>query len=150
MGCAFSRRDSPVVEYLTWPIADEPGSREGRPTSMRSATYPMPFSTDTREPFHVTMPADSWPRCCMAYSPRYVRFAASAWPKMPKTPHSSRNLSEASPRGTAATTRVYRSARRARRPERQGCRGKRHVIPIEKRATEVTRDTCKRESIFLL
>ena len=41
----------------------------------------------------VTMPALSWPRCCSAYRPRYVRLAASGCPKMPKTPHSSLNLS---------------------------------------------------------
>src|ERR1043166_6455019 len=39
------------------------------------------------------MPALSCPRCCSAYSPRYTRFAASGWFRMPKTPHSSLNLS---------------------------------------------------------
>src|ERR1051326_950409 len=39
------------------------------------------------------MPALSCPRCCSAYRPRYTRFAASGWFRMPKTPHSSLNLS---------------------------------------------------------
>src|SRR2546430_11481844 len=43
------------------------------------------------------MPALSCPRCCSAYNPRYVRFEASVWPKIPKTPHSSLNLSITTP-----------------------------------------------------
>src|SRR5687767_5695491 len=39
------------------------------------------------------MPTLSCPRCCRAYRPRYVRFAASLLPCIPKTPHSSLNLS---------------------------------------------------------
>ena len=44
-------------------------------------------------PSDAAIPALSCPRCCSAYRPRYVMFAASGWPKIPKTPHSSRNLS---------------------------------------------------------
>ena len=39
------------------------------------------------------MPAASWPRCCKACSPSAVSAAASGCPQMPKTPHSSWNLS---------------------------------------------------------
>ena len=46
-----------------------------------------------RSPSKVTMPAASWPRCWSACRPSAVRAAASSWPKMPKTPHSSRSLS---------------------------------------------------------
>src|SRR3954470_8870112 len=44
-------------------------------------------------PSDAAMPALSCPRCCNAYKPRYVRFEASVCPKIPKTPHSSLNLS---------------------------------------------------------
>src|SRR5688572_23282552 len=39
------------------------------------------------------MPAASCPRCWSAWRPSAVSAPASAWPKMPKTPHSSRSLS---------------------------------------------------------
>ena len=39
------------------------------------------------------MPAASWPRCCRACRPSAVMAAASGWPKMPNTPHSSRSVS---------------------------------------------------------
>src|SRR5689334_2849315 len=39
------------------------------------------------------MPAASWPRCCSACRPSAVIAAASGWPKMPNTPHSSRRRS---------------------------------------------------------
>ena len=39
------------------------------------------------------MPAASWPRCCRACRPSAVMAAASGWPKMPNTPHSSRSRS---------------------------------------------------------
>ena len=67
---------------------------------------PSPARRASAAPSAVTMPALSWPRCCSAYSPRYVRLAASGLPKMPKTPHSSLNLSSiccaASRRGASA------------------------------------------------
>src|SRR5579864_4794044 len=50
------------------------------------------------------MPPLSWPRCWSAYRPRYVMLAASGWPKMPKTPHSSLNLSGRSPIFTALSS----------------------------------------------
>ena len=39
------------------------------------------------------MPAASWPRCWSACRPSAVMAAASGWPKMPNTPHSSRSRS---------------------------------------------------------
>src|SRR5579872_5179121 len=39
------------------------------------------------------MPAASWPRCWSACRPSATIAAASGWPKMPKTPHSSRSRS---------------------------------------------------------
>ncbi len=39
------------------------------------------------------MPAASWPRCCKACRPSAVSAAASGWPNMPNTPHSSCVLS---------------------------------------------------------
>src|SRR5580692_5092717 len=42
-----------------------------------------------------TIPADSCPRCCNAYNPRYASFAASSCPNAPNTPHSSWKRSSA-------------------------------------------------------
>src|SRR3569832_724497 len=47
----------------------------------------MPRCSDNRRPSLAAMPALSCPRCCSACRPRYVRLAASGWPKTPKTPH---------------------------------------------------------------
>ncbi len=44
-------------------------------------------------PSYETIPAASWPRCCNACSPKAVSVAASGWPKMPNTPHSSCSVS---------------------------------------------------------
>src|SRR5581483_8812615 len=44
-------------------------------------------------PSDAAMPALSWPRCCSAYTPRYVRLEASVCPQIPNTPHSSLHLS---------------------------------------------------------
>src|SRR5579863_1901444 len=61
------------------------------------------------------MPAASWPRCCKACSPSAVMAAASGWPKMPNTPHSSRSRSESgsnkpwSAAGASAVISMHRS-----------------------------------------
>src|SRR6266849_218996 len=39
------------------------------------------------------MPALSWPRCCRANKPKWVSLAASGFPYIANTPHSSWNLS---------------------------------------------------------
>src|SRR5215470_5684556 len=51
----------------------------------------MSLTTVIVSPSLTAMPADSCPRCCNAYSPRYVLFA-TCWPGayMPMTPHASR------------------------------------------------------------
>src|ERR687887_341180 len=41
----------------------------------------------TPRPSTVTRPADSWPRCCRLYSPRYATCAASGTPVTPMMPH---------------------------------------------------------------
>ena len=58
-----------------------------------SPTRPIRRSEWKRLPSKVTMPAASWPRCWSACRPSAVIAAASGWPKMPKTPHSSRSRS---------------------------------------------------------
>src|SRR5678815_4011711 len=83
-----------------------------------------------RAPSDVTMPALSWPRCWSAYNPRYVRLAASGLPKIPKTPHSSLNLSSMVQSGSelvsavalSVSTRILRRSapevtRNRRRPQ---------------------------------
>src|SRR5580692_2600927 len=49
------------------------------------------------------MPAASWPRCCKACRPSAVMAAASGWPKMPNTPHSSRSRSASASRKVSVT-----------------------------------------------
>ena len=58
-----------------------------------SPTRPIRRSEWKRLPSKETMPAASWPRCWRACRPSAVIAAASGWPKMPKTPHSSRSRS---------------------------------------------------------
>src|SRR6185369_367343 len=50
-----------------------------------------------------TMPAASWPRCCKACRPSAVMAAASGWPKIPNTPHSSRSRSASASRKVSVT-----------------------------------------------
>src|SRR5436190_10055335 len=63
-----------------------------------SPTRPSRRSEWNRRPSKETMPAASWPRCCKACKPSAVMAAASGWPKMPNTPHSSRNRSASASR----------------------------------------------------
>ena len=71
-----------------------PGRRSMTSRSEKvSPTRPRRRSEWKRLPSKVTMPAASWPRCCRACRPSAVIAAASGWPKMPKTPHSSRSVS---------------------------------------------------------
>ena len=59
------------------------------------------------------IPADSWPRCCSAYSAKYdSRETSCPGAYMPNTPHSSRGPSRSSGRGLAA---VIGSPSRSRR-----------------------------------
>src|SRR6185437_5123692 len=68
-----------------------------------SATRPIPRCEISDLPLDETMPADSCPRCCNAYIPRYARLAASGWPKTPKTPHSSWKASRLDSSGETST-----------------------------------------------
>src|SRR3990172_9846875 len=54
-----------------------------------SATSPISLWKVMTSPSEEAIPALSCPRCWSAYSPRQVRFAASAWPYTPNIPHSS-------------------------------------------------------------
>src|SRR5262249_45895870 len=96
IGCALRTLELPPVEYRTCPMARWPGSRRRRSRLKTSATHPIAFSTWKARPSVAAMPADSWPRCCSAYSPRYATLAASEWFHTPKSPHSSWNLSSRS------------------------------------------------------
>src|SRR5262245_36658390 len=58
-----------------------------------SPTRPIRRSEWNRLPSNETMPAASCPRCWRACRPSAVIAAASGWPNMPKTPHSSRSRS---------------------------------------------------------
>ncbi len=70
MGCAFLRWLAPAVEYRTWPMAAPPGSFASTSAVKMSATSPMPRWTWSARPSVDTIPADSCPRCCRAWSPR--------------------------------------------------------------------------------
>src|SRR5215813_477936 len=75
-------------------MADTPGRRSM--TSSReklSPTRPIRRSEWNRLPSNEMMPAASCPRCWRACRPSAVIAAASGWPNMPKTPHSSRSRS---------------------------------------------------------
>ena len=93
-GCIFFKIESPVVEYLTCPIAFLPGSREIISGLLKlSPTKPGLLTPLNLSPSKVTIPAPSWPRCCRACKPKVVKVEASGLPKIPKTPHSSCSLS---------------------------------------------------------
>ena len=68
-------------------MAAKPGRRARRSASKISLTRPISRTQRRRCPSDETIPADSCPRCCRACNPRYARFEASGWPKMPMTPH---------------------------------------------------------------
>src|SRR4051794_17386790 len=74
-------------------MAIRPGSFAITSSLKTSLTWPISLETRIWTPSLAAIPALSCPRCCNAYRPRYASFDASGWPKMPKTPHSSRNLS---------------------------------------------------------
>ena len=77
-----------------WPMARSPWQPvDDRCLVKLSPTSPTWRSTWNWLPSKETMPAASWPRCWSACRPSAVRAAASGWPKTPKTPHSSWNLS---------------------------------------------------------
>jgi len=83
----------PVVEYRVCPMAAEPVSFFKTSSFSTSATNPMARCCKRSSPSADTIPHASCPRCCNANSPNCVSVEASAWPKMPKIPHSSCNLS---------------------------------------------------------
>jgi hypothetical protein len=60
----------PVVEYRVWPIARWPDSAARVRSSNALDTRPISLTTVMVEPSDTAMPADSWPRCCRAKSPR--------------------------------------------------------------------------------
>src|SRR5271154_4860020 len=80
-----------------------------------SATRPIPRCDMSDLPLDETMPADSWPRCCCAYNPRYARFAASGCRYTPNTPHSSWKTSRLDS-STASTARSESSSVTASEP----------------------------------
>src|SRR5271154_810375 len=80
-----------------------------------SATRPIPRCDMSDLPLDETMPADSWPRCCCAYNPRYARFAASGCRYTPNTPHSSWKTSRLDS-STASTARTESSSVTASKP----------------------------------
>src|SRR5271154_6039670 len=80
-----------------------------------SATRPIPRCDMSDLPLDETMPADSWPRCCCAYNPRYARFAASGCRYTPNTPHSSWKTSRLDS-STASTARTESSSVTASEP----------------------------------
>src|SRR5271154_5066391 len=80
-----------------------------------SATRPIPRCDMSDLPLDETMPADSWPRCCCAYNPRYARFAASGCRYTPNTPHSSWKTSRFDS-STASTARTESSSVTASKP----------------------------------
>src|SRR5271167_2458218 len=80
-----------------------------------SATRPIPRCEMSDLPLDETIPADSCPRCCCAYSPRYARLAASGCRYTPNTPHSSWKTSRFDS-STASTARTESSSVTASEP----------------------------------
>src|SRR5271167_2194614 len=74
-----------------------------------SATSPIPRCEMSDLPLEETIPADSCPRCCCAYKPRYARLAASGCRYTPNTPHSSWKTSSGDS-STASTARTESSS----------------------------------------
>src|ERR1035437_10243318 len=79
----------PVVEYRLCPIALVPSSFAMIVLLKTSATSPIRRCEISDLPLDDTIPADSCPRCCCAWRPRYARLAASGSRYTPNTPHSS-------------------------------------------------------------
>ena len=71
-----------------WPIATSPGSACSCCSLKTCATRPISRTTVRRPPSDTAIPADSWPRCWSANSPKYARRATSrSSERIPKTPH---------------------------------------------------------------
>src|SRR4029453_13265023 len=90
IGCAFVQCVEPVVEERQCPIAVCPRNPRSFCSEKACVTRPMSRRTVRRPWSETAIPADSWPRCWRAKSPKYVRRATSrsgAW--MPTTPHTS-------------------------------------------------------------
>ena len=68
------------------------------------------------------MPAASWPRCCSAWRPSAVSVAASGWPRMPNTPHSSCSVSPSMSSGSVCMSVMSPCVLRGRRAARCGGR----------------------------
>ena len=91
LGCAFVHIVEPVVEYRVCPIAACPSSPRSFSSEKTCATRPMSRSAISCPSSETAIPADSWPRCWSATSPKCVSRATSrsgAW--IPKIPHISR------------------------------------------------------------
>src|SRR5258707_2600453 len=80
-----------------------------------SATRPIPRCEISDWTLDETIPADSCPRCCWAYGPRYARLAASGCRYTPNTPHSSWKTSRGDS-STASTARTESSSVTASEP----------------------------------
>src|SRR5258707_4760183 len=80
-----------------------------------SATRPIPRCEISDLPLDETIPADSCPRCCCAYRPRYARLAAPGCRYTPNTPHSSWKTSRGDS-STASTARTESSSFTASEP----------------------------------
>src|ERR1022692_2601730 len=90
VGCAFSQTDDPVVEYRQCPTAMCPRSVLSTDSLKTWATRPMSLKTTILLPSLTAIPADSWPRCCSAYRPKYASFAtSSSCVQTPNTPQAS-------------------------------------------------------------
>src|SRR5438876_9248893 len=74
-------------------MAKSPGSSARTGGVKISDTCPMDLIQWISWPLLAAMPALSWPRCCRANKPKWVSLAASGFPYIAKTPHSSWNLS---------------------------------------------------------
>jgi hypothetical protein len=70
IGWTFNSALSPAVEYRVWPMALLPGSFDSTRGWKISSTSPMALCIYRSWPVLDTIPADSCPRCCNAYSPR--------------------------------------------------------------------------------
>ena len=117
-----------------WPIATSPGSAASFSSSNTCGTRPISRTAVTRPPSETAIPADSWPRCCSAKRPKYVRRATSrSSERTPNTPHIRRR-----PRGRARARRGGRRGRGRRRPSR--CAGRRPRRPVGSGSTCPRRD----------
>lgn len=81
-GWQLTASEAAAVEYRVWPIPKLPFSFFIESSVKILLIIPIPLWTlkfFAHFPADVTIPADSWPRCCNATSPKQITCAISTW-----------------------------------------------------------------------